>query len=303
MLMTKILLAPLLLFCSFLILASCASTRYETKSVVVKGPDADYVSVREVSVGDWLTYVATTSFAEEDKVVSLGDHYDKILTKLPALGPGRWDNYTMNAFLRKSQDNVSVDFYNECKAYVVKLTVAKTAWDSIRKFYLLDLPIAGITYEQAMRYVQYKQSISNSCGFSPKDTFRYECFLPGPEQFDAVQTHLDSVNRLGCSMFNYKGALCVDCPYGKEMMKHPVNSRTGMEPTSVWNYFPDKRGLKNLKGNVAEMTSVKGIAAGGSCIHFAAEAEPGNRQTYVGSAGWLGFRVWFRRVPLSLEGK
>ena len=263
--------------------------------MIVKGPEANYIAVREVSVGDWLTYMLTTSFAQ-DMEVSLGDHYDLILSKLPALGPGRWDNYTFNAFLRKSQDNVSVDFYNECKAHGIKLTIAKTAWDTILKFELMDLPVAGITYEQAMRYVRYKQDISNACGFSPKDTFRYECFLPAPEQFDAAQIHLDSVNRLGCSLFNYKGALCADCPNGKEMINHPIYSVTGKEPTYVWNYFPDAHGLKNLKGNVAEMTSVKGVATGGSCLHFASEAYTGMRQSYVGSAGWLGFRVWFRRV-------
>lgn len=296
--MTKFYLSPLLFCCSFFMLASCASTRYDTKSLVVKGPEANYISVREVSVGDWLTYMVTTSFTG-DKKVSLGDHYDKVLSKLPALGPGRWDNYTFNAFLRKSQDNVSVDFYNECKAHGIKLTVAKTAWDTIRKFELMDLPVAGITYEQAMRYVRYKQDISNACGFSPKDTFRYECFLPTPEQFDSAQTILDSVNRLGCSMFNYKGSLCADCPGGKEMIANPVSSRTGMEPTSVWGYFPDKRGLKNFNGNVAEMTSVKGIAVGGSCVHYATEAFPGKRQTYTGSAGWLGLRIWFRRVTIT----
>ncbi len=264
---------------------------------MVKGPGENYISVAETSVGDWLTYILTTSFTGDQKEIKLGEHYDKILTKLPALSPGRWDNYTLNAFLRKREDNVSVDFYNECKAHVVKLTVAKTAWDTIRKFELMDSPIAGITYEQAMKYIQYKQDISNSCGFTSKDTFRYECFLPTPEQFDAAQTALDSVNGLGCNMFNYKGSLCADCPNGKEMIQHPVSSRTGMEPTSVWNYFPDRRGLKNLRGNVAEMTSVKGIAVGGSCIHYASEAYPGKRQAYIGSAGWLGFRVWYRRIP------
>ena len=297
--MNKILLKSLLLYCSFFMLSSCATTRHDTKSVVVKGPGENYISVAETSVGDWLTYILTTSFTGDQKEIKLGEHYDKILPKLPALGPGRWDNYTMNAFLRKNQENVSIDFYNECKTRVVKLVVAKTAWDSIRKFELMDLPITGITYEQAMKYVEYKQNISNSCGFSPKDKFRYECFLPTPEQFDSVQTTMDSVNRLGCNMYNYKGSLCADCPNGKEMILHPVSSRTGIEPTYIFGYFPDNLGLRNYKGNVAEMTSVKGIAMGGSCIHYASETYTGRKQTYVGSAGWLGFRVWYRRVPLS----
>jgi hypothetical protein len=83
----------------------------------------------------------------------------------------------------------------------------------------MDLPIAGITYEQAMEYIKYKQDVVNSCGFKARDTFRYACFLPTPEQFQMVQTKLDSTNTLGCNLFNYANSLCADCPNGEKYLK------------------------------------------------------------------------------------
>lgn len=295
--MAQIFLRPILYCFTLLLLTSCVITRFDPRSEMIKATNLSYIATHEVSVGDWLVYIASTSFTEDNKTINLGDHYDKILSKLPALGPGRWDNFTINAFLRKSQENVSVHFSNDCKDHIIKISVAETAWDSIRKFKMMDLPIVGITYEQAMDYMEYKQDLSNACGLKAKDTFRYECFLPTPEQFEIVQTTLDSTNLLGCNLFNYVNSLCADCPNGEKAIIHPILSRTGKEPTYVWGYFPDPFGLKNFKGNVAEMTSLKGIAMGGSCRHYASEAFDGRRQVYAGSAPWLGLRVWYRRIP------
>ncbi len=296
--MNTIFLKSLLCCCSLLLLTSCVITRYDTRSAMVEATNLSYIATTEVSVGDWMVYMMSTSFKDSKKPISLGDHYDKIRSKLPALGPGRWDNFTINAFLRKSEENVAIHFSNDCKDLVLTVSVPKTAWDSIREFKLMDLPIVGITYEQAMEYIKYKQGVVNSCGFKARDTFRYECFLPTPEQFQIVQTKLDSTNTLGCNMYNYVNSLCPDCPNGEKYLKDPIYSKTGMEPTHVWSYFPDAFGLKNFKGNVAEMTSVKGIAMGGSCMHYASEAFDGRRQAYVGSAYWLGFRVWYRKTSL-----
>ncbi|HQW25148.1 MAG TPA: hypothetical protein PLV75_04305 [Saprospiraceae bacterium] len=295
--MNKISLIPLLCCCTLLLLTSCASKRFGTKSEMVKATNLSDIATHEVSIGDWLVYIISTSFTDGKQPIKLGEHYNIIRSKLPALGTGRWDNFTINAFLRKSQENVAVHFSNDCKDHVLSVSVPETAWDSIRKYELMDLPIVGITYEQAMEYIRYKQDLSNACGLKAKDTFRYECFLPTPEQFQIVQTKLDSTNSLGCNLFNYKNSLCPDCPNGEKYLKDPIYSKTGMEPTHVWSYFIDAFGLKNFKGNVAEMTSVKGIAMGGSCMHYASEAFNGARQAYVGSAGWLGFRVWYRRIP------
>jgi len=299
LLMNKIFLRPIACCCSILILTSCATTRFDTRNELTQGINSNYIAIDEVSVGDWITYIVTTSFTADYKTIKLGDHLDKIQSKLPVLKPGGWSHYTINAFLRNSQKNVSVDFYNDCKGHIIKIEVAKTAWDSIRKYQLLDLPIAGITYEQARHYIGYKQYLSNSCALKAKDQYRYECFLPTPEEFASAQTAMDSLNNQGCNLFNYKNSFCADCPNGKKLKNHPVFNRTGTEPTYVWAYFPDPFGVKNFKGNVAEMTSIKGIAEGGSCMHYAFEAFNGRRQEYLGSATWLGLRVWYKKIPKS----
>ncbi len=295
--MNKIFLKSLLCCYSLLLMTSCVITRYDARRAMVQSTNVSYIATTEVSVGDWMVYMMATSFTEGKQPIKLGDHYDKISSKLPALEPGRWDHYTISAFLRKSEKNVVVYLYNDCRDPVQTVSVSEAAWDSIQKYKLMYLPIAGITYEQAMDYMAYKQEAVNSCDFKAKDTFRYECFLPTPEQFQIVQTKLDSTNSLGCNLFNYVNSLCADCPNGEKYLKNPVSSRTGKEPTSVLGYYPDPFGLYNFKGNVAEMTSVKGIAMGGSCEHYATEAFDGAKQMYAGSAGWLGFRVWYRKIP------
>lgn len=257
----------------------------------------DYISPEEVSIGDWMTYVIATSFPQADKAVWLGDYSDQIKSKLPTLGLGEWSDYTIGAFLRPCQKYVAIEFYNECNDRMVNLMVGEAAGDSIKKYQLMDLPITGISYEQAMTYVAYMQDVLNTCDSYTEGKYRFECFLPTPQQFDSIRVNLDSINSQGCNLFNYKNSLCSSCPNGKKSRKHPVNSRTGLAPTYTWGYFPDPHGLKNILGNVAEMTSVKGVAKGGSYAHYASEAIDGHTQEYTGPALWLGFRVWYRRMP------
>ena len=287
-----------LIFCSstLFILPSCVTTKYVTKNELIHGTESYYIARHEVSIGDWLAYILATSFTEKNATITLSDHPDKIYSKLPVLEPGTWSSYTINAFLKRSQRNASAAFYTECKHHIAKIAVEKHAWDSIQKYHLLDLPIVGITYDQALDFIAYKQEVFNSCVVS-KEPYDYKCVLPSPDQFAAIQTVMDSTNSDGCNLFNYKNSLCPDCPIGIKYAKHPVFHRIGVEPSYTWSYFPDPLGLKNLKGNVAEMTSVKGVALGGSCQHYASEAFHGKRQEYVGLAGWLGFRVWYRRIP------
>lgn len=297
--MMRQILLPVSWFCSLLFLSSCAVNRLGTQGDLLKGPPATYIAPEEVSVGDWLTYIVATSFPEEGKTVMLGDHYELIRSKLPVPDSGGWNNYTINAFLRQDQKPVAVEFFNDCNRSISHVAVGEAAADSIRKFHLMDLPITGITYEQAMAYVDYMQHVLNTCALYTRGKYRYACFLPSPEVFDAYQPALDSVNTLGCNLFNYKNALCTDCPTGQKFRMSPVFCKTGMEPTYTWGYFPDPSGIKNFKGNVAEMTAVKGIAKGGSCLHYAAEASKGATQVYTGPARWLGFRVWYRKVRVA----
>lgn len=55
-------------------------------------------------------------------------------------------------------------------------------------------------------------------------------------------------------------------------------------------FDPNDFGIYNLIGNVAEMTSSKGIAKGGSWMHKISESRIAAHQVYSEPTSWLGFR-------------
>lgn len=58
----------------------------------------------------------------------------------------------------------------------------------------------------------------------------------------------------------------------------------------VKSYWPNKNGIYNLFGNVAEMTLEKGIAKGGGWIHLYDEVKIETEFKYIKPTNWLGFR-------------
>lgn len=288
------------LFIFFAILTSCSFATFHTSVNLPQSDNKNSINIFEVSTGDWITYIVATSFDKSDTIINLGDHLNIINSKLPDLNLPGWSSYTIKALLRNDVEMESKLVCNDCIQWCNRINVSRTAWDSIEKYRLLDIPISGITYEQALDFVAYQQNVLNNCIEPPKkdkEQFRYECFLPTPAQFDSVLTVVDSVNSKGCPFLNYKNNLCLDCRYAKKAKKNLIGKGSGKEPVYIWVYAPDSLGLYNLRGNVAEMTSVKGIAKGGSCAHFAAEAAAGNTQEYSKPELWLGFRVWYRVYP------
>ena len=291
-----------LLIC--LSIVSCRSElNFMTSDNLAWNTNTNHISRYEVSVSDWITYMVATTFRDHNRTIrddnyepfNLGDSIEKIKLKLPELEISCWSNYVIKAFLRKDHDMIVQQVYNHCENSYIELYVSKVAWDSIKKYKLLDLPIVGITYDQALEYVEYKQTISNACNLyikESKNKYRYECFLPTPTQFDSFQTLSDSF--YSCPRFNFKNSLCLDCPSSKSWKNHPIGQKVGVEPIYINQYFPNYYGIYNFKGNVAEMTSVKGIAKGGSCQHYASEAYPGRSQEYIKPEVWLGFRVWYK---------
>lgn len=298
--MKSIILKFILVFLPLAILTSCSFATFHTSINLPQTENKNSINTFEVSTGDWITYIVATSFEKTDTIINLGDHLDIINSKLPDLKLPGWSSYTIKALLRNDTEKESELVCNDCLKWCNRIYVSSTAWDSIKKYQLLDVSISGITYEQAMDYVAYQQNILNHCvepSKKNKRQYRYECFLPKPAQFDSVLAVSDSVNSKSCPLFNFKNCVCLDCPYGKKLEKMPVARMSGKAPVYVSAYAPNDFGIFNLKGNVAEMTSEKGIAKGGSFAHFATEATPGSSQEYSKPELWLGFRVWYRVYP------
>jgi hypothetical protein len=148
-----------------------------------------------------------------------------------------------------------------------------------------NFPIVGITYEQALLFCQWKQRVVNS---TRRDGQKIVISLPSADIYKRVIENTDSLyrthmNRRPCRhwTFNYKHAPC-DGEGGA--------IRQGQTPVRVDAYWPTKLYLFCIRGNVAEMTAVKGIAMGGSFRHYACQCGSDQQQTYSGPQDWLGFR-------------
>lgn len=62
-------------------------------------------------------------------------------------------------------------------------------------------------------------------------------------------------------------------------------------PAPTRSYMPNKLGIFNINGNVAEMVQEKGIAKGGSFQHYYEDIVPTNKDlSYENPTRWLGFR-------------
>lgn len=70
-----------------------------------------------------------------------------------------------------------------------------------------------------------------------------------------------------------------------------LNTANSVDVTApVLSYYPDKNGVYNLLGNVAEMVNEKGIAKGGSFIHTLNELTPQKDFVYEKPSSYIGFR-------------
>jgi hypothetical protein len=151
---------------------------------------------------------------------------------------------------------------------------------------LLIYPIVGITAAQAQAYCDLltEQRIAELEWNDEADGPEMIYGLPATELYDRLLSQRDSTNG-ECALFNYSCEPCQSRLKGRDAFIHP-----GREITPVDGYMPDWRGLYNLRGNAAEMTTVPGVAKGGSYAHPAKSALPGQQQRYTSPQPWLGFR-------------
>ncbi len=176
----------------------------------------------------------------------------------------------------------------------------KLVKDSIK--YFMDFPIYGIPYEQALEIAKWYGEIHNANKFNKsKLQFKgrlmtekeYETLLQtaGPKMKENLSSYPDSINSLGCLLMNI-------IPSEKCKSTETKINLYGEKPIAVpvWSYNPDKYGLFNIYGNMAEMTMTKGVAKGGSFNNYAKDTFYDKSQSYPidndsNLPNWLGFRI------------
>jgi formylglycine-generating enzyme required for sulfatase activity len=239
---------------------------------MVQVDDSTYIDVKEVSVKEWATYAMMVDGAQRPD--------EAVLSMLPY-------RYLFNS--DPSRTTRTVKGWSRY-GWQVRFEVDK---DSLRTRLLryqteqyLNYPIAGITSDQAQGYCAWLTKLNEERHTWDEGQGEWEVVyaMPSPDHYDRLLSMADSSNGT-CATFNYACEPCQPKTDGREAFIHP-----GREVTPVYGYGPDRRGLYNLRGNVAEMTSVPGVAKGGSYAHPAKDALPGVVQRYEAPQLWLGFR-------------
>lgn len=176
-----------------------------------------------------------------------------------------------------------------------------------------NYPVVGISYNQAVAFCKWRTRAANFAWYIKEnkikdwenhmtDSFRIKFYyrLPTAEEweslaFPSVDTTTDIFKKKGKPTVFYNT---------KEYNIRMNTDTTGQHHFSsayvtvaVNSFFPGKYKTYNLTGNVAEMTTIYGIAKGGSFEHTLADSFYKNIQTYTKPERWLGFRcvaVWLK---------
>ncbi len=138
-------------------------------------------------------------------------------------------------------------------------------------------PVVGMSYEQAYEYCIWRTNMENYKLRLKYSKFEYEIIihyrLPTPEEFVAV-----AQNEIADKSI-------------RSVYQHLSSQRPQHQMTDAVKAAPlNRKGLYGIYGNVAEMTSHKGVAKGGSFHHKITECLYENTQTYQSPQCWLGFR-------------
>lgn len=146
-------------------------------------------------------------------------------------------------------------------------------------------PVVAVSFEQAMQFCAWRQENENK-----NRTVKLRISLPSPEIYQTLINNTDSIvtgkNECKQFQFNFSHKPCVSVQQEKDMQQQ------GVSLVRVDRFKPSQQKLYNMQGNAAEMTSVKGIAKGGSFRHSASASMNDQVQQYSEAEGWLGFRCY-----------
>lgn len=154
-------------------------------------------------------------------------------------------------------------------------------------------PVTGITYEQAIKFCAWRTLVDSLRYFekSLDGYYAYVYDLPTPQFIDAINPNQDSIaNKKGIiANYNYKNST-----YSIKKKHATINEDCGKTLINAHSFFDSNKSVvsstRDMQGNAAEMTKIKGIAKGGSFHHFASQSMKGIDNYYSQPEVWLGFR-------------
>lgn len=244
-----------------------------------------FADAAEVSVGDYAAFLTSRRGSED---------YEKLLPDTNAM-PAKLRPAFKVFFIE--EEPMVIDFKSPLFTKAIDVSIPRGA-DKRKMESTFLFPVTGITYEQANAYCAWRSEQSNET-YESSDvgvgiTFR----LPSPREWEAMAkgglpkgaAALDSLNKEGCMLYNFKTT--TKCKTSDDMA-----AKRGPGLVHTNDFWPSLLGISTIFGNAAEMTSIVGVAKGGSYMHFAKQCYPAEIQEYYGTQPWLGFRcvAEFRR--------
>lgn len=172
-------------------------------------------------------------------------------------------------------------------------------------------PVVGVSYEQAVAFCEWRtERVNELLKKMPKPPFREVLYrLPTKKEWEmAAAGKLEEEKfPFGYENIEYKSHGSVyknfNCLY--QQVDSTGNLVTNVMPVS--SSLPNKAGLYNMVGNVAEMVAEKGIAKGGHYNLFIDDCKIKKDQLYAAPQCWLGFRcvciIVEKNEPIEKESK
>jgi hypothetical protein len=283
---------------------------FRAEGLLGKINDTLLADLAEITIGDWLFYIYYADLFEFPYIRDWGKITEEEKQRLYAVqtDPARFpavefmNSLDDKTIFQKCKYCSVISIYRvDVKCYLpVEADSIQTRESKRRLLNTLKLPVAGITYEQALSFCSWRIQVD-----SIRNKRDYNYRLPTPSEFDLINPFQDSVStgKYARSLFNYRGAYY---PIGKNQYTkdHSVAGKKTSQCYTFCSHIKNKTTHQfffNVRGNVAEMTSIKGIAKGGSYVHPANESFATINNPYTKPELWLGFRCFAERKKLNAE--
>ncbi len=150
----------------------------------------------------------------------------------------------------------------------------------------LKLPITNVSYEQVVKFCQWRSKINSEYRKSIGLVYEMEYTLPTKEQY---LLYKDTSN-IQSFMKRKKRLFSANCSDSQST----IDSKLGKQVLDVTALYSSSLGIYHTIGNVSEMTNIKNQAIGGSYLHTFKEGNDASIQPYQDSKSWLGFRCIVR---------
>ena len=155
------------------------------------------------------------------------------------------------------------------------------------------MPVIGVSYEQVLAFCKWREDFLKRelDAMSPKLRAKF------PKKFEFRLPTNKEWARIRFMKQDKKALKEMDSKIQKNMKFFKVQRNKTLNNSEraehIYQTNMDEIGLYNIFDNVAEMTSVKGVAMGGSWNELNEENNYDKEFSYEGAQSWLGFRCVF----------